>query len=340
MPVGRHFHAVQTSERNNWPTDVQAELARCGREVVPIETLRFSDTLRINGTNADHVRALADVQGELPAIVVHRPTMRVLDGMHRVKAAQSRGETLIDVLFFDCDDEDAFVLAVRLNTAHGLPLTRADRNAAAERIISTHPAWSDRAIAAVAGLSPKTIASLRRSAHSSPPPVARIGKDGRVRSLNVAEARRHVGRLFTERPGASLREAALEAGVSVATARDVRQRLAAGEDLVPDRQQQGEQRAKGKSRSGTKQPNSPDGSPRVPRQRHVPDLDSLGRDPSMRFTEGGRNILRLLRAGTLLRDQWQRYANTVPAHCLGPVAKAARQCAEAWEGFARKLEER
>lgn len=41
------------------------------------------------------------------------------------------------------------------NTHHGLPLTRADRKAAAQRILDIHPHWSDRAIAKVTGLSPK-----------------------------------------------------------------------------------------------------------------------------------------------------------------------------------------
>lgn len=335
-------HAPQTSTNQIWLTaaDIESELARCPRTTVPIDSLRFPTPVRIKGEDTAHVQALAEVQGELPAIVVHRPTMQVIDGMHRLRAAQLRGDTRIDILFFEGDDADAFVLAVRLNTAHGLPLSRVDRDAAAKRIIKAHPTWSDRAIAAVAGLSPKTIASLRRLVHGDPPPVARIGKDGRVRALNLAEARRHVGKLLTERPDASLREVAREAGVSVATARDVRQRLSAGSDPVPPQQRRVEQKAKEEPDGVVQHSNSHHSTIRIPPQCRTPDLDQLERDPSMRFTEVGRNILRLLLAGTLGREQWQHYANAVPVHCLGPVAKAARRCAEAWQGFARQLEKR
>jgi hypothetical protein len=44
--------------------------------------------------------------------------------------------------------------------AHGLPLTLADRLAAAARIVTACPYWSDRAVAAVAGLSPKTVTAV------------------------------------------------------------------------------------------------------------------------------------------------------------------------------------
>ena len=70
--------------------------------------------------------------------------MRVIDGTHRLRAALLRGVDVIDVLYFDGPDADAFVLAVELNHTHGLPLSRADRTAAAERIIGSHPDWSDR----------------------------------------------------------------------------------------------------------------------------------------------------------------------------------------------------
>jgi len=88
--------------------------------------------------------------------------MGIIDGVHRVQAAILRGQKEIDAEFVDGSSEDAFVLAVRVNVDHGLPLSLADRKAAAERILDTHPDWSDRAIAAAVGLSHKTVGAIRR----------------------------------------------------------------------------------------------------------------------------------------------------------------------------------
>jgi hypothetical protein len=59
--------------------------------------------------------------------------MRVLDGMHRVRAAILRGDAVIAAVFFDGDADAGFVEAVRANISHGLPLTVADRKAAVAR---------------------------------------------------------------------------------------------------------------------------------------------------------------------------------------------------------------
>jgi hypothetical protein len=101
---------------------------------------------------------------DLPPILVHRATMRVIDGMHRLRAATLRGDREIAVRFFDGDAGSAFVRAVVANVYNGLPLSRSDRAAAAARIVATHPHWSDRAVATATGLAPATVAAVRRRA--------------------------------------------------------------------------------------------------------------------------------------------------------------------------------
>ncbi|MCX2946984.1 ParB/RepB/Spo0J family partition protein [Lentzea sp. NEAU-D7] len=305
-------------------TDVDRYLARCAPGRVPIDALVTGDSPRVAGEDPGHVRALAEADGPLPAIVVHRPTMRVVDGLHRLLAARSRGERTIDVLFFDGTADEAFLLAVRLNSADGLPLGQADRNAAARRIIATHGTWSDRAIAAVVGLSAKTVGVLRRAVPAGGAP-ARIGRDGRVRPLTTAEGRRQAGKLLVSQPGTSLREVARRTNVSVGTVRDVRRRLLDGADPVPARQRLAE-RAEAPIPADEPRP--------------AQDLGPLRRDPSMRFTEAGRGVLRALDVGTFSPEQWQRYTDAVPAHAVGALAEAAHHCAESWALFARKLEER
>jgi hypothetical protein len=128
---------------------------------VPAQSLVIGDSLRLEGVNREHTRALAEFDGQLPPILVQRRTMRVIDGIHRLCAARLLGRETIDVRFFDGDEDEAFVVAVRANARHGLPLTLADRTAAAIHIVRTHAEWSDRRIAGLVGISPKTVGAVR-----------------------------------------------------------------------------------------------------------------------------------------------------------------------------------
>ncbi|MEE3922534.1 ParB/RepB/Spo0J family partition protein [Micromonospora sp. BRA006-A] len=121
-------------------------------QLLPIACLRAADSPRLAGEDDLHAQTLAETDAPLPPILVHRGTMRVIDGMHRLRAAVLRGETQIAARLFDGTVEAAFVLAVQANVTHGLPLSLADREAAAQRILRSHPHWSDRAVATAAGL--------------------------------------------------------------------------------------------------------------------------------------------------------------------------------------------
>lgn len=110
----------------------------CQVTSVLISDLVLGCSPRLVGENADHVRILTEVGAALPPILVHRQSMRVIDGLHRVRAACAKGERTICARFFDGTDNAAFILAVESNIAHGLPLTTADRKAAAARIIGSH----------------------------------------------------------------------------------------------------------------------------------------------------------------------------------------------------------
>ncbi|MEV0372123.1 hypothetical protein AB0I10_20210 [Streptomyces sp. NPDC050636] len=123
-----------------------------------------------------------------------------------------------------------------MNSAHGLPLSSADRAAAAARIIGSHPQWSDRMVASATGLSTRTVAALRDGSTDAGPQLnTRMGRDGRVRPLNAAAGRELAGRLVAEKPDASLRDIAALAGIAVATAKDVRDRIRQGLDRVPQK---------------------------------------------------------------------------------------------------------
>lgn len=313
---------------------------------VAITALSVAGSPRTAGIDLEHARALADTQDELPPIIVHRATMRVIDGRHRLRAAELRRQREIPVRFFDGAEADAFVLAVRANVAHGLPLSLADRKAAAVRIIASHPHWSDRLLGSVTGLSAKTVAELRRQpAGAAPPAEARIGQDGRVRPVNSAERRRLAGALMADNPQLSLRQVARAAGISPETARAVRGRLRCGEDPVAARQRDRRPPdpipAAARRRLPDGQPQGqPDAGPAgtpMPMPGRAAVLRHLRSDPTLRFTETGRTLLRLLDVHAMSAQQLATIAGGVPAHCRDTVAGVAMECAQVWTTFAEQL---
>lgn len=302
---------------------------------VEISALSTGDSPRLSGADQEHVQALAAVQTPLPPITVHRPTMRIIDGVHRVRAAELRGRSKIAARFFDGDEADAFVLAVESNIAHGLPLTTADRKRAAGRIISTHPQWSDRMIASVTGIAPGTVAEIRRRTQDGEAGrTSRIGQDGRIRPVSGAEGRRLASEIIAENPSLSLRQVARAACISPETVRDVRNRMMRGEDPQPQGRRQ-PQRGEGTHRGAL----GPVGVPsRASAEDRAALVERLKADPALRFSETGRSLLRLLNLHTLDTEEWERIVDRVPPHCGGVVAHLAKECAEMWAEFAERMQ--
>jgi len=300
---------------------------------VPISDLHNADSPRINGEDAEHIGLLGRLDTQLPPILVHRSSMRVIDGMHRLGAARLRGEKFISARFFDGSEADAFVLAVKLNIVHGRPLDLKDRTAAAERIIASHPEWSDRAIAAATGLGTRLVAQVRHKAEISgtgQPTRTRIGRDGRIRPTGYVEGRLRASEIIRNDPQASLRQVAKEARVSLSTAQDVRIRLRRGEDPVPAR--------KPPARRGrTGQPQAT-----VAPRRH-PDIDAmmqgLANDPSLRFSESGRKLLRWMLTRVARPTEFDHMSDKMPMHIAYIMARIARQCAAEWLQIANDLQQ-
>jgi ParB-like chromosome segregation protein Spo0J len=337
------------------PDDIAALEALHSVELLPVESLRPGDSPRLNGISHRHAEVLAESGDELPAVLVQKGTMRVIDGMHRVHAARLRGRDTIAVRFADVDDDAAFLLAVETNIAHGLPLSLADRKAAADRIIEARPYWSDRAIARASGLSWKTVGALRARAQAPAGGDRRVGRDGKVRPVNGAAGRQLAGELLARNPDAGLREIARAAGVSAATVRDVRDRLNRGEDALTPAQLRhfagtagdGTVPAPAAAPARIAAPAPPGDRPQArgrvrparlePRDYSV--VDKLKVDPSLKYSNVGRALLHLLHARpSSLRASQMIVA--LPAHCLNMTAQVSRQIALEWMDFAAAVEER
>jgi ParB-like chromosome segregation protein Spo0J len=317
---------------------------------VPVLALRPADSPRLNGEDKAHIARLAETETPLPPILVDRRTMRVIDGMHRLMAASLQGRETINVTFFEGSESDVFLRAVQENIAHGLPLSQADRRAAAERIIASHAHLSDRAIGHSVGLAAKTVAAIRKSSSEEiPQSNARVGRDGRVRPLDIGAGRLRAAELLTEHPEASLRDVARAAGISPATVLDVRKRLERGDSPVPEKSAANAAR-KGAGANGAEADTDRDNgsaqairfSSRVAASSPDPAaaVEKLLRDPSLRNNERGKGMLRLLHDNAVGAEQLPAAAAAVPPHCVGVVVLLARQYAKMWQDFARELDGR
>jgi hypothetical protein len=140
-------------------------------------------------------------------------------------------------------------------------------------------------------------------------------------------------------PAASIRTIAKAAGVSPSTVWDVQERLRNGVNPVPQRQEQAETAGKREERRDrlSRRPMS--------RSREKPAdavlvLRNLRNDPSLRLKEAGRELLRWLETHAAAANDYQRLADTVPAHCTTTIAELARTNARVWSEFANQVERR
>ncbi|RSM81616.1 nuclease [Kibdelosporangium aridum] len=321
---------------------------------VPISALSPGLFLRQSGTNAAHVQLLNEASGssELPPILVQQDGCRVIDGLHRLEAAKLRGDTIIRARFLDCTDSEALVLAMKANSAHGLPLSNADRVSGAKRVLTAHPDWSDRAIASITGLSAKTIKSLRsRSAAGAHLSTKRLGRDGRRRPITAGEGRRRAAEYIMAHPDAPLRQVALEADVSLGTAHDVSARVRRG--ASPERN--------GHRVSGTRPAAvrpagsvadvvtvSPGANNDTPLWRKdITDTPltwagvapKVATDPTVRYTEGGKEFLRWMALHASDPDGWRAFVNAIPAHWLSVLTPIADSIGREWSQFAEQLKQ-
>jgi len=317
--------------------DEQA-LLRAPCELVPVSSLWLGDSPRTGGIDDEYAHALAELDTDLPPIIVHRPTMRVIDGAHRLRAAHLNAREYIEAQMFGGGESDAFVLAVRANTANGLPLSLADRKAAAARIVRTDPARSDRWIAMVSGLTAATVGAIRRcSTDEGAQSNTRIGRDLRLRPLDSSAGRRLAEELIRANPNRSLRDIARAAGIAPSTVLDVRNRLAQGEDPVPARRKDAAHIEKPDAGTGQRRRQMPAGT--EPDRDPAATVGMLCKDPSLRLNDAGRALLHWLKIHTVADQAAVPSVDNIPGHCLGTIAALARGNGRFWMGFGEQLEE-
>lgn len=332
--------------------DVAALLRQLPEASIPVVTLVPAFHLRRTGTDPAHARLLAEAarSAKLPPILVQKNGLRIIDGMHRVEVAKLRGEATVSACIVDCSDEEALVLAVKSNIAHGLPLSRVDRIASAERILAAHPDWSDRAVAGVAGLSAKAVASLRDDPKGATPiGTKRLGRDGKWHPVAAAEGRRRAAEYIQANPGASLRQVARETDVSLGTVHDVRERIRRGVDYAtrvplpsnPEIPHPAAVRKVAPHRpSLATRDISAASRPQSPPPTWLALSGKLANDPTLRYTEGGRAFLRWMTRHSLQCGEWREFAENIPQYWLEDIGRIAADIGEQWHQFAEWLQDK
>ena len=274
---------------------------------IPIERLQFGLSPRAETVDQGHVAALVEVLGDVPPIMVHKTSMRVIDGVHRVLAARLAGRPTVRGVLFEGDEVAARIEAVRCNVAHGKPLTLAERQSAALGVLRTMPYWSDRRIAEVTGLSPKTVGRLRtRATVDSDQPRVRVGRDERARPVDTEQLRLRVAETIEGDPTISNREITRRTGASNSTVRDVRLRLEQGRKVTP--------KAGRTTADDTKKASS---------------NSSVAADITTWFEQH-----------CIVGEDWRTFVNAIPISRVYEVADQCRHQSDSWREFALALEDR
>lgn len=116
--------------------------------------------------SAEHVTDLQwTAAAELPPIVLSCD-MRLVDGWHRLVAAQARGDATVQVACLPpgLSDLELHAKAVSINTRHGLKLTTAQRDQAVIDLLMEGCERSNRRIAETCGVSKDRIGDKRKRA--------------------------------------------------------------------------------------------------------------------------------------------------------------------------------
>lgn len=301
---------------------------------VAVARLVVKSSIREGGVNQEHVRRLMRLGGRWSPILVHEGTGVVIDGVHRVAAARLLGLVRIEATLFSGGPDEALIEFVRRNVHHGLPLTLRERKWAAGRVLGVHPHWSDRRIAGICALSPKTVGRLRLvSGEASSEEIPqldtqmRIGRDNRLRPVNSVSVRERVAEAIRAQPDASLRSVAASVGVSPETVRSVRLSLTrptvveetpSVDPVADDAVDEG---IESEACSSSGFPGR--GLAVVRDDAHMP-----------------AELVTWFNRTEVTADECLHWAEAVPAVCIEAVSAEARRRADVWLDFARNLDSR
>jgi ParB-like chromosome segregation protein Spo0J len=308
-------------------TDVTRRTSSKVTTDVNIKLLKLEMSPRIGGRDMDHAQALAFRFDDCPPILVERKTSTVIDGVHRVLAARILGRVTIPVRYFEGTHDEAFVEAVKANVTHGKPLTLAEREAAARKLLGMHGDWSNRLLGDVCGLSDKTIGRLRKTTAEVPQLSARLGRDGRQRPIDSRPLREQIAAALRARPDANAEELAQSLSTSPSTVRDVRKRLRRGESPT-----QTERSVKADASTASRKANGD--------RRAVSAAVEWRSDRAILALPRGAELAEWLHQTKIQATQWAVLVEEIPLGRIPQLIEEAESRSLEWARFAKALEAR
>jgi ParB-like chromosome segregation protein Spo0J len=294
-----------------------------------VKLLKLGMSPRFSEQDLDHAKALAHRFDECPPIVVERSTSTVIDGVHRLLAARLLGRSKVIVNFFDGTHDEAYVEAVRANISHGKPLTLAEREAAAKKILGMRSDWSDRLVGSIYGLSGKTVGRLRKSTEEIPQLMVRVGRDGRQRPTNSSQLRKEIATALGERPDANSTEIAKTVSTSPTTVRDVRKRIERGESFTPSNRPKN---------AAARNANRIDDVNRASAKEEL--FVNWRTDSAILALSGGEEFAKWLDETNVTSSHWEPVLALIPIGRIPKLIEHARSSALEWTILASSLETR
>jgi ParB-like chromosome segregation protein Spo0J len=293
-----------------------------GTAEVDVATLKSGILIRFAGEDVEHAKSLAFRLDDCPPILVERKTATVIDGAHRVLAAKLLGRETIYARYFTGTHEEAFVEAVKANVSHGKPLTLAEREAAAKKLLEMHSDWSNRLVAGVCGLSDKTVGRLRKSSAEIPQTSARVGRDGRHRPVDTRLLRNEIATALRAEPDAKPDDVARSLSTSASTVRDVRKRLRRGDDPVQP------------ARTATRRQIP------LPSSDHENTPVDWSNDKAILSLPDGSGFAEWLTQTKIEPSHWAAHLSEIPVGRVPQLIAEAKTRSAEWTEFAAALEKR
>jgi ParB-like chromosome segregation protein Spo0J len=295
---------------------------------VDVKRLKLGLSPRFGEQDLDHARALAFRLDDCPPILVERSTSTVIDGVHRVVAARMLNRRTVRVRYFEGTREEAFVEAIKANVTHGKPLTLAEREAAALKLLGVHSDWSNRLVGDICGLSDKTVGRLRKTTAERPQLSVRMGRDGRHRPIDSDTLRKQIATALKAKPDARPEEVAQRLSTSPSTVRDVRRRIQTGQSPMRS--------------TRAVDPEQP-GRPTFPRKedrRSVSASVDWQADRAILSLANGNELAEWLQQTRIRPDQWEGLVAEIPIGRIPQLIEEAEARSLEWTRFAAALEAR
>jgi hypothetical protein len=317
-----------SQSRNGKPTNLRGDKTSESSGFVDLKSLRLGMSPRLSEQDQEHAQVLAGCLDDCPAILVERSSLTIIDGVHRVLAARMLGRSRIAVRFFEGSHEEAMFEAVRSNVTHGKPLSLAEREAAAKRILKMRSDLSNRLVAEVCGLSDKTVGKLRASAEITQSAV-RTGRDGRQRPSNPRLTREQIAHVIASDPKVRDEEIARSLSATVAIVRDVRAKLNSPPPTPGVGEELGTRSVAKVGVEDRPDPMRPDGLP-------VRWFD----DRALLALTKGQELAEWLDVSDIREGHWRQYLSVLPLGRIPQLIDDARSRATEWSRFADSLEDR